>query len=176
METIWYCLGQFCVEYKKIINMKNVIVHCSPYERSKKTRLKNNMHNWVMPCYIFCCTVMRVHVFLVSNLCCFTLLFLNEYIWCCFDKLKVQVGWLVDWLIGWSVDRLIGWLVDWLICWLVDWLIGWSVDWLIGWLVFSANFSSISVLSWREQILSINLDYYQILRKWDVGIYADLKN
>ena len=34
------------------------------------------------------------------------------------------------------------------------------IDWLIDWLMFNANFSSISALSWREQILFIYLDTY----------------
>jgi hypothetical protein len=33
-------------------------------------------------------------------------------------------------------------------------LSSWLIDWLIDWLVFNANFSNISAISWREQILS----------------------
>ena len=36
----------------------------------------------------------------------------------------------------------------------ISWLfINLFIDWLIDWLVFDANFSNISTISWREQIL-----------------------
>jgi len=40
----------------------------------------------------------------------------------------------------------------------------WMTEVMVDWFVFNATFSSISAVSWHEQILQINFHFYQILR------------
>jgi hypothetical protein len=41
---------------------------------------------------------------------------------------------------------------------------GWMTEVTIDWLELNATFNSISAVSWHEQILQINFNFYQTLR------------